>query len=325
MANYPWDGTDDGKTRYSRAPDDPAFRRMASAYASAHRGRMIPATAELSIARKSRRPNEERFKGGITNGAAWYPLWGGMQDWHYIVTGTMALTIEVNEVKWPEVRELERLWREHAPAMLATALVACAKSVSGVVVDAVTRAPISGPGVVMTIEPRGEGGAEGAAMPFSTLNGTGQYARPCAAGKVRVRASAPGYEPAVGEGEASDEKGAVVSLALMPRARGEAAAAVAAAAARGDRIGTDPISAAVGVARDDVEEELGLGGGGGGGARRSAFASARGAVVFFLSHATAAMCVMCLGCAGLALRRRRARLAQRRARIVGEFAADSRV
>jgi hypothetical protein len=96
-------------------------------------------------------------------------------------------------------------------------------------------------------------------MPFSTLNGTGQYARPCAAGKVRVRASAPGYEPAVGEGEASDEKGAVVSLALMPRARGEAAAAVAAAAARGDRIGTDPISAAVGVARDDVEEELGLG------------------------------------------------------------------
>ena len=78
VANYPWDGTDDGKTRYSRAPDDPAFRRMASAYASAHRGRMIPATAELSIARKSRRPNEERFKGGITNGAAWYPLWGGM-------------------------------------------------------------------------------------------------------------------------------------------------------------------------------------------------------------------------------------------------------
>ena len=43
------------------------------------------------------------------------------------------------------------------------------------------------------------------------------------------------------------------------------------------------------------------------------------------AHATAAMCVMCLGCAGLALRRRRARLAQRRARIVGEFAADSRV
>jgi hypothetical protein len=25
----------------------------------------------------------------LHNGAHWYPLWGGMQDWHYIVTGTM--------------------------------------------------------------------------------------------------------------------------------------------------------------------------------------------------------------------------------------------
>ena len=36
MANYPWDGTSDKKTRYAESPDDAAFRRLARAYADAH-------------------------------------------------------------------------------------------------------------------------------------------------------------------------------------------------------------------------------------------------------------------------------------------------
>ena len=63
VANYPWDGTQDRKTHYSESPDDAAFIHLAKVYAEAH-GRMA---------------NSEEFPGGITNGARWYPLWGGMQ------------------------------------------------------------------------------------------------------------------------------------------------------------------------------------------------------------------------------------------------------
>ncbi len=63
MANYPWDGTADKGTHYSMAPDDAAFQHLAHVYADAH--------AKMHASHE--------FKGGITNGAHWYPLWGGMQ------------------------------------------------------------------------------------------------------------------------------------------------------------------------------------------------------------------------------------------------------
>jgi len=63
VANYPWDGTEDRRTRYSESPDDEAFIHLARVYAEAH--------ALMS--------SSQEFPGGITNGAHWYPLWGGMQ------------------------------------------------------------------------------------------------------------------------------------------------------------------------------------------------------------------------------------------------------
>ena len=63
MANYPWDGNAAMVTQYEGSPDDAAFRHLASVYARAHKD--MAASAE--------------FVGGITNGAAWYPVRGGMQ------------------------------------------------------------------------------------------------------------------------------------------------------------------------------------------------------------------------------------------------------
>ena len=64
VANYPWDGSEDRGTHYEACPDDAAYVHLARLYAGAH--------AKMAA------PGGE-FPQGITNGAAWYPLWGGMQ------------------------------------------------------------------------------------------------------------------------------------------------------------------------------------------------------------------------------------------------------
>jgi hypothetical protein len=44
---------------------------------------------------------KEVFKGGITNGNDWYPVFNGMQDWLYVARGCRALTLELWSSKWP--------------------------------------------------------------------------------------------------------------------------------------------------------------------------------------------------------------------------------
>ena len=120
VANYPWDGNLDGATKYSRAPDDNIFKHAASIYAQSH-GKM-----KLS----------KEFVGGITNGAQWYPLWGGMQDWHYVKTQTLDITIEVNDRKWPlEDTNLGEIIRTHCRASIDTAHAVMFTSARGFVFD----------------------------------------------------------------------------------------------------------------------------------------------------------------------------------------------
>ncbi|XP_059630399.1 carboxypeptidase SOL1 isoform X2 [Cornus florida] len=102
VANYPWDGTQDKRTNYYACPDDEAFRFMASVYSSSH--------YNMSLS------NE--FQGGITNGASWYPVYGGMQDWNYIHGGCFELTLEISDNKWPTADELSTLWEFNRMSML---------------------------------------------------------------------------------------------------------------------------------------------------------------------------------------------------------------
>ena len=119
VANYPWDGNADGSTSYSESPDDATFRYLAQTYADAH----------------PRMNRSAEFKGGITNGAEWYPLWGGMQDWHYVNTGTYDITVEVDDEKWPREELLPNIVAEHAAASLEMCYRALFGSVRGFVYD----------------------------------------------------------------------------------------------------------------------------------------------------------------------------------------------
>ncbi|XP_021662895.2 carboxypeptidase SOL1 isoform X2 [Hevea brasiliensis] len=102
VANYPWDGTGDKRRNYYACPDDDTFRFMASIYSRSHHNMSL----------------STEFPGGITNGASWYPIYGGMQDWNYIHAGCFELTLEISDNKWPNADELPVLWEYNKMSLL---------------------------------------------------------------------------------------------------------------------------------------------------------------------------------------------------------------
>ena len=89
VASYPFDNTPNSilssvLSTPSLTPDDDVFKHLAGSYSFNH-GRMFAGEAC-----KVGAPN---FENGTTNGAAWYPLTGGMQDYNYIWHGCMEVCI----------------------------------------------------------------------------------------------------------------------------------------------------------------------------------------------------------------------------------------
>ena len=112
VANYPYDNSKSGTSVYTPSPDNDIFVQLASAYSYAHR------TMHLG----NPCPNDnEGFKQGITNGAAWYSVKGGMQDYNYIITNCFEITIEQGCTKFPYASELEGIWNDNKMALIAYA------------------------------------------------------------------------------------------------------------------------------------------------------------------------------------------------------------
>ncbi|KAH9331143.1 hypothetical protein KI387_003251, partial [Taxus chinensis] len=126
VANYPWDGTNDGRERYSECPDDETFRYMATIYSHHH----------------NNMSKSNEFSGGITNGAHWYPLYGGMQDWNYIHGSCFDLTLEISDVKWPAAKEIPLLWEHNRMSMLQLVASLVKTGLHGKVVSSDLRQPL---------------------------------------------------------------------------------------------------------------------------------------------------------------------------------------
>ena len=47
-----------------------------------------------------------------------------MQDWSYVATSCMELTLELSENKWPPESQLPALWADNKAALLALPLMA---------------------------------------------------------------------------------------------------------------------------------------------------------------------------------------------------------
>uniref|UniRef100_A0A8C2Z2K4 Carboxypeptidase D n=1 Tax=Cyclopterus lumpus TaxID=8103 RepID=A0A8C2Z2K4_CYCLU len=111
VVNYPYDDDKDGLSQYSRSPDDKVFQQVSRAYSQEnplmHNGHPC-----VDLYRG------EYFKDGITNGANWYNVPGGMQDWNYINTNCFEVTIELSCVKYPISKELPKYWEQNRRALL---------------------------------------------------------------------------------------------------------------------------------------------------------------------------------------------------------------
>lgn len=94
------------------SPDDKVFRQLAKAYSFAH---PLMHQGEKAICPGDMEP----FKDGITNGAAWYNVAGGMQDYNYFTSNCFEITVEMGCSKFPRRKYLKRHWQEHKPALLA--------------------------------------------------------------------------------------------------------------------------------------------------------------------------------------------------------------
>lgn len=137
VANYPFDQTKDGTSReYTPTPDDETFKHLADAYASAHK----TMSADKSI---NCGGDDFTSKGGITNGAAWYSVSGGMQDFNYLSSNDFEITLELGCSKYPPVEELQAEWENNREALINYIWQAHI-GIKGQVYDRVTMKPLNG-------------------------------------------------------------------------------------------------------------------------------------------------------------------------------------
>ncbi|XP_043282547.1 carboxypeptidase M-like isoform X5 [Venturia canescens] len=140
VASYPFDNTPNSRicrsaplcavfqsysSTPSISPDDDVFRHLSLMYSRNH-GTMHRGAACS--------PSQPGFKDGITNGAEWYPLTGGMQDFNYVWNGCMEMTLELSCCKYPPAEDLPRYWDENRVALIKF-LAEAHRGIHGFVID----------------------------------------------------------------------------------------------------------------------------------------------------------------------------------------------
>ncbi|XP_048226807.1 carboxypeptidase SOL1 isoform X2 [Ricinus communis] len=168
VANYPWDGTEDKRKYYYSCPDDDTFQFLASIYSRSHHN--------MSLSKE--------FPGGITNGASWYPIYGGMQDWNYIYAGCFELTLEISDNKWPNADELPILWEYNKMSLLNLAASLVKTGIHGRIFSSDRGRPLPGSIIIKGIN-----------YTVTASRGLADYHRLLTPGeRYEVVASMPGYK-----------------------------------------------------------------------------------------------------------------------------------
>jgi len=125
VASYPYDDYRDNQHKYGihRTPDHRFFKHLASTYATNHQTMMNQSVC-----------TRWWFEDGITNGADWYPLNGGMQDFNYLFSNDMEITLELSCCKFPRKYYLNREWERNKDSLVQY-LQQVHRGIKGVVYD----------------------------------------------------------------------------------------------------------------------------------------------------------------------------------------------
>ncbi len=115
-------------------PDHDEFYSVATAYSFAH--------PHMNDTRAACR-QWGAFKDGVTNGADWYPVFGGMQDFNYLFAGTMEVTVEVSCCKHPHPSRLLREWEFNRDSIF-TYVEQAQRGITGEVTNSTDGRPVQG-------------------------------------------------------------------------------------------------------------------------------------------------------------------------------------
>lgn len=127
--------------------------------------------------------HRETFPKGITNGAGWYSLYGGMQDWLYENTNEMDITLEVGCYQYPPAEMLPDYWQKNKRALLEFAKEVH-RGIKGTVQDEATGAFLANVNVHVV----------GRSHNVST-SAMGDYFRLLVPGQYEVQFEKQNYEP----------------------------------------------------------------------------------------------------------------------------------
>jgi hypothetical protein len=127
VANYPWDHCFDPQANHAYTDNQDWILPAAEAYAFYN----TPMWNN----------NWGPFNNGTVNGADWYQMSGGMQDWNYHWMGDMDITMEISNIGWPSSSSIPGYWEDNRQSMIEYMKFAH-RGVRGIVSDAVTSLPL---------------------------------------------------------------------------------------------------------------------------------------------------------------------------------------
>ncbi|KAH7645110.1 carboxypeptidase d-like protein [Dermatophagoides farinae] len=181
VANYPFDGNNGTDDYYNGTPDDQLFRHLALTYSKnhphMHKGRCYKKCADNDL-------SNEYYPNGIINGADWYALYGGMQDWNYLHTNCFEITVELGCQKYPLANELPRLWQENRRPMLVF-IKQIHHGIKGVIRDATNNGSIVDAEIHVNCSTH----------TVRSVSPYGDYWRLLLPGSYKITVTKPGYKP----------------------------------------------------------------------------------------------------------------------------------